>query len=112
MVSSSRWWSTVNISRSTSKVCGMVSSKADATHQVVNRYDQLARTRESGRYAGGYEPTEPDDSYRRKPMICVRLGTRKEGRYVQSAHINKREREVLYTQSIGLIEYSMYNHRL
>jgi hypothetical protein len=70
----------------------------------VNRYDQLACTRESRRCVGGYEPTEPDDSYRRKPMICVRLGTRKKGQYVQSAHIYKSEREVLCTQRIELIE--------
>jgi hypothetical protein len=37
----------VNISRSTSQVCWMMSNKADATHQIMNRYDQLARTRES-----------------------------------------------------------------
>jgi hypothetical protein len=49
----------VNISRSTSQVCGMMSNKADATHQAMNRYDQLARTRESRRYALGYEPTGP-----------------------------------------------------
>jgi hypothetical protein len=80
------------------------SSKVDATHQDMNRYDQLARTGESRCYAGGYESTEPDDSYRRKPMICVKLGTRKEGRYVQSAHIYKREREVFCTQHIESIE--------
>jgi hypothetical protein len=61
-------------------------------------------TRECRRCAKGYDPTEPDDSHRRKPMICVRLGTRKEGRYVQSAHIYKKERKVLYTQRIELIE--------
>jgi hypothetical protein len=54
----------VNISRSTSQVCGMMSNKADATYQALNRYDQLARTRESRRYALGYEPTGPDDLYR------------------------------------------------
>jgi hypothetical protein len=64
MASSSRWRSTVNISRSTSQVCGMMSNKADATHQAMNRYDQLARTRESRCCAGGYQPTEPDDSHR------------------------------------------------
>jgi hypothetical protein len=42
----------------------MVSSKADATHQAVNRYDQWARTRESRHCAEGYEPIEPDGSYR------------------------------------------------
>jgi hypothetical protein len=82
----------------------MVSSKVDATHQAMNRYDQLAHTRESRRYSGGYELTEPNDSYRRKLMICIRLGTRKEGRYVQSAHIYKREREVLCTQRIEFVE--------
>jgi hypothetical protein len=51
----------VNISRSTFQVCGMVSSKTNATHQAVNRY-------------------------------------------VQSAHIYKREREVLCTRCIELIE--------
>jgi hypothetical protein len=104
MASSSGWRSTVNISRSTSQVCGMVSSKAGATRQAMNRDDQLARIGESQHCARGYELTEPDDSYRRKPMICVRLGTRKEGRYVQSAHIYKREREVLCTQRIESIE--------
>jgi hypothetical protein len=54
----------VNISRGTSQVCGMMSNKADATHQAMNRYDPLACTRESQRYAVGYEPTGPDDSYR------------------------------------------------
>jgi hypothetical protein len=73
----------------------MVSSKAGSTHQAVNRYDQLARTRESRRGAERYEPTEPDDSYRQKIVICARVSTRKEGRYVQLAHIYKREREVL-----------------
>jgi hypothetical protein len=85
----------VNISRSTSQVCGMVSRKADATHQAINRYDQLAQTRESRRVAEGYEPTKPDDSYTWKIVICARESTRKEGRYMQSAHIYKREREVL-----------------
>jgi hypothetical protein len=42
----------------------MMSNKADATHQAMNRYDQLARTRESRRYALGYEPTGLDDPYR------------------------------------------------
>jgi hypothetical protein len=75
----------------------MVSSKADATHQAMNRYDQLACTRESRCCAEGYEPTELDDSYRRKLVICARLSTRKEGRYVQSAHIyKKRKRSTLY----------------
>jgi hypothetical protein len=37
----------VNISRSTSQVYGMMGNKADATHQAVNRYVQLARTSES-----------------------------------------------------------------
>jgi hypothetical protein len=54
----------VNISRNTSQVCGLMSSKADATHQVVSRYDQLARTRESRCYALGYEPIVPDGPYR------------------------------------------------
>jgi hypothetical protein len=54
----------VNISRSTSQVCGMMSNKVDAMHQAMNRYDQLARTRESRRYALGYELTGPDDPYR------------------------------------------------
>jgi hypothetical protein len=75
----------------------MVSSKAGATHQAVNQYDQLARTRESRRGAEGYEPTETDNSYRRKIVICARVSTRKEGRCVQSAHICEREREVLCT---------------
>jgi hypothetical protein len=54
----------VNISRSTSQVCGMMNNKADATHQAVNRYDQLAHTRESRCYVLGYEPTGPDGPYR------------------------------------------------
>jgi hypothetical protein len=49
----------------------MVSSKAGVTHQAVNRYDQLARTRESRRGAEGYEPTENDDLYRWKIVICA-----------------------------------------
>jgi hypothetical protein len=57
----------------------MVSSKASAMHQAVNRYDQLARTRESQRGVEGYEPTKTDDSYRRKIVICGRASTRKEG---------------------------------
>jgi hypothetical protein len=64
MASSSQWRLMVNISRSTSHVCGMMSNKADATHQAMNRYDQLARTRESRSYALGYEPTGPDGPYR------------------------------------------------
>jgi hypothetical protein len=64
MASSSGLRSMVNISRSTSQVCGMMSKKADATHQAVNLYDQLARTRESRRYALGYEPRGPDGPYR------------------------------------------------
>jgi hypothetical protein len=75
----------------------MVSSKASATHQAINRYDQLARTRESRRVAEGYEPMETDDSYRRKIEICARASTRKEGRCMQSTHIYEREREVLCT---------------
>jgi hypothetical protein len=50
----------VSISRSTSQVCGMMSNKADATHQAMNRYDQSAHTRESRCYALGYELTGPD----------------------------------------------------
>jgi hypothetical protein len=93
MASSSQWRLTVNISRSTSRVCGMVSSKAGATHQAVNRYDQLARTRESRRGAEGYEPTEPYDSYRRKIEICARASTRKEGRYMQwPTYIKEKEK--------------------
>jgi hypothetical protein len=42
----------------------MMSNKADATHQAMNRYDQLARIRENRCYVLGYEPTGPDDSYR------------------------------------------------
>jgi hypothetical protein len=75
----------------------MVSSKAGATHQAINRYDQLARTRESRHGMEGYEPTETDDSYRWKIVICARASIRKEGRCVQSAHIYEREREVLCT---------------
>jgi hypothetical protein len=43
----------VNISRNTSQVCGMMGNKADATHQAVSRYVQLARTSESRCYASG-----------------------------------------------------------
>jgi hypothetical protein len=77
----------VNISRSTSQVCGMMSNKADTMHQAVNRYDQLARTRESRCCALGYEPSRPGGLYRRKPMLHIRLDTRKEGQHVQSARI-------------------------
>jgi hypothetical protein len=41
----------------------MVSSKADAIHQAVSRYDQRARIGESRGFAEGYEPTEPDGSH-------------------------------------------------
>jgi hypothetical protein len=74
------WRSTVIISRSTFQVCGMMSNKVDATHQAMNRYNQLARTRESRRYALGYEPIGPDDPYERKPTLHIKLDTRKEGR--------------------------------
>jgi hypothetical protein len=43
----------VNISRNTSRVCGMMGNKADATHQAVSRYVQLACTRESRWYSLG-----------------------------------------------------------
>jgi hypothetical protein len=53
----------VNISRNTSRACGMVSSKADAIHQAVSRYYQRARIGESRVCAEGYELTEPDGSH-------------------------------------------------
>jgi hypothetical protein len=52
MASSFQWWSTVNISRSTSRASGMVNSKANATHQVVN------------------QPTGPN---KRKLTLCGRI---------------------------------------
>jgi hypothetical protein len=42
MVSSSRWQSTVNISRDTSQACGPMSSKADVMHQAISRCDRWA----------------------------------------------------------------------
>jgi hypothetical protein len=53
-----------NVSRNTSQVCGMMSNKADATHQAVSQYDQLARTRETRCYALGYELIRPDGPYK------------------------------------------------
>jgi hypothetical protein len=44
----------VNISRNTSQVCGMMGNKADAMHQAVSRYIQMARTSESRCYASGW----------------------------------------------------------
>jgi hypothetical protein len=53
MASSFRWLSMVNISRNTSQVCGMMGNKADAMHQAMSRYVQLARTSENRCYASG-----------------------------------------------------------
>jgi hypothetical protein len=41
----------VNISRNTFQLCGMMGNKADAMHQAISRYVQLARTSESRCYA-------------------------------------------------------------
>jgi hypothetical protein len=43
----------VSISRNTFQVCGTMGNKADATHQAVSRYIQLARRNESRCYALG-----------------------------------------------------------
>jgi hypothetical protein len=54
----------VNISRNTSQVYGMMGNKADATHQAMSRYVQLACTSESRCYASGCEPIRSDGPYK------------------------------------------------
>jgi hypothetical protein len=55
----------VNISRNISQVYGMMGSKADATHQAVSRYVQLARTSESRCYASGWTQEKGVDTFSR-----------------------------------------------
>jgi hypothetical protein len=54
----------VNISRNTFQVCGMIGNKADAMHQAVSRYVQLARTSKSRCYASGCEPIRSVGPYK------------------------------------------------
>jgi hypothetical protein len=63
----------VNISRNTSQVCGMMGNKADATHQAVSRYDQLACTSESQCYASGCAQEKGADTFSRpvKKIFCT-----------------------------------------
>jgi hypothetical protein len=93
----------VNISRSTNQVCGMMSNKADATHQAMNRYDQLSRTRESLCYALGYEPSGPDDHT--GESRCYTSGWT-QGKRVDtcSRPIYIKKEEVFCTQRIELVK--------
>jgi hypothetical protein len=65
----------VNISRNVFRVCGMMGNKADAMHQAMSRYVQLAwtsesryvqsaRTSESRCYASGCEPIRSVGPYK------------------------------------------------
>jgi hypothetical protein len=77
----------VNILRNTSQVCGTMGNKADATHQAVSQYIQLARTRESRCYASSCEPIHSVGPYKRKPMLSIRLRADMFSRPIYKKHI-------------------------
>jgi hypothetical protein len=59
----------VNISRSTSQVCGMISDKADATQEDMSRQDLMTRTGESRCYASGWVQGKRTDTCSRPTYI-------------------------------------------